>query len=90
MAQKNTRSNKFAGGFPPAIKAFQILTDPRDGKAKRHYFGEVIFIALAAIICQCEGFGDMERFAKNYQPWLKKFVKLPNGIPSNDTFRRVF
>ena len=90
MAQKNTRSNKFAGGFPPAIKAFGILTDPREGKAKKHYFGEILFIALAAIICQCEGFGDMERFAKNKKKWLSTFLKLPHGTPSDDTFRRVF
>lgn len=89
MAQKDTKSNKLAGGFPPSIKAFENLTDPRDGRAKRHYFGEIIFIALAAIICQCEGFEDMERFAKGKEKWLKKFLKLPNGVPSDDTFRRT-
>lgn len=90
MAQKDTKSNKLAGGFPPSIKAFETLTDPRDGRAKRHYFGEIIFIALAAIICQCEGFEDMERFAKGKEKWLKQFLKLPNGVPSDDTFRRTF
>ena len=90
MAQKNTRSNRLSRGFPPSIKAFEILNDPRDGRAKRHYFGEILFIALAAIICQCEGFEDMERFAKGKEKWLKKILKLPNGIPSDDTFRRTF
>jgi len=85
-----TRSEKYAGGFPENIKLFSILTDPRKGRNKQHYFGEIIFIALAAIICQCEGFDDMERFAKNKIKWLKKFLKLPNGVPSDDTFRRVF
>ncbi len=85
-----TRSEQFAGGFPDNIQPFSILTDPRTGRNKQHYFGEIIFIALAAIICQCEGFDDMERFAKNKVKWLKKFLKLPNGIPSDDTFRRVF
>lgn len=47
-------------------------------------------MALAAIICQCEGFDDMERFAKLKESWFRKFLKLPNGTPSNDTFRRVF
>lgn len=50
----------------------------------------MIFMALAAIICQCEGFDDMARFSKLKEKWLRKFLKLPNGIPSNDTFRRVF
>ena len=90
MAQKDTKSNKLAGGFPPSIKTFETLTDPRDGRAKRHYLGEIIFIALAAIICQCEGFEDMERFAKGKEKWLNKFLKLPNGVPSDDTFHRTF
>lgn len=85
-----TRAERFAGGFPDSISAFDSLTDPRTGRHKQHYFGEIIFIALAAIICQCEGFDDMERFAKSKQSWLKKFLKLPNGVPSNDTFRRIF
>jgi len=85
-----TRSEQFAGGFPEALSAFESLTDPRTGRHKRHYFGEIIFIALAAIICKCEGFEDMERFAKRRHSWLKKFLKLPNGVPSNDTFRRIF
>jgi len=85
-----TRSEQYAGGFPEVIKPFSTLTDPRTGRNKQHYFGEIIFIALAAIICQCEGFEDMERFAKGKKAWLKKYLKLPNGIPSDDTFRRVF
>lgn len=85
-----TRSDQYAGEFPDAISEFQPLNDPRTGRHKRHYFGEIIFIALAAIICKCEGFQDMERFAKGKKSWLEKFLKLPNGVPSNDTFRRIF
>jgi len=85
-----TRSTQFAGGFPESITAFSQLSDPRTGRHKRHYFGEVLFIALAAIICQCEGFDDMERFAKGRESWLRKYLKLPHGVPSNDTFRRIF
>lgn len=85
-----TRSEQYSGGFPESIEAFRDMSDPRTGRNKRHYFGEIIFMALAAIICQCEGFGDMERFAKLKERWFRKFLKLPNGTPSNDTFRRVF
>ena len=74
-----TRNEEYAGGFPPGMEAFEKLTDPRNGKAKRHYFGEILFIALAAMICGMEGFGDFERI-----------FKLPHGTPSDDTFRRIF
>lgn len=85
-----TRSEHFSGGFPNSIAAFSSLSDPRVGRSKQHYFGEILFIALAAIICQCEGFEDMERFAKGKESWLRKHLKLPHGVPSDDTFRRVF
>ena len=56
MARKQTRRDKYAGGFLPGLEAFQNLPDPRTGKVERHYFGEVIFSALAAMICGMDGF----------------------------------
>lgn len=85
-----TRCEQYSGGFPDTILPFQVLPDPRSGNAKRHYFGEILFIALCSIICQGEGFADMERFALRKEKWLKSFLKLPEGLPSNDTFRRIF
>src|SRR6478609_3351496 len=90
MARKTTRNEEYAGGFPPGMEAFQSLSDPRKGKAKRHYFGEVLFIALAAMVCGMEGFEDFERFAKLKETWLRRVLKLPHGPPSDDTFRRIF
>lgn len=90
MARKTTRNEEYAGGFPAGMEAFANLNDPRNGKAKRHYFGEILFIALAAMICGMEGFDDFERFGKGRKEWLEKHLKLPNGVPSDDTFRRVF
>ena len=84
------KSQKYSQGFPKSISAFSSLSDPRSGNATFHYFGKVLFIALASLIAQCEGFADMERFAKNKEEWLRKFLILPNGIPSDDTFRLIF
>lgn len=78
MARKTTRSEQYAGGFPPGMEAFQSLSDPRKDKAKRHYFGEVLFIALAAMVCGMEGFEDFERFAKLKETWLRRVLKLPH------------
>lgn len=72
------------------MEAFENLTDPRDGRAKRHYFGEVLFIALAAMVSGMDDFEDFERFAEEREEWLRKWLKLPNGTPSDDTFRRIF
>lgn len=85
-----TRRDEYAGVFPGGFEDFEKLSDPRSGKHPRHYFGEVIFIALAAMICGSEGFDDFERFAKARESWLRKRLKLPGGLPSDDTFRRIF
>lgn len=85
-----TRRDEYSGGFPDGFEPFEELDDPRWGRHPRHYFGEIIFIALAAMICGSEGFEDFERFAKARESWLRKRLKLPGGLPSDDTFRRVF
>jgi predicted transposase YbfD/YdcC len=72
------------------MEAFENLTDPRGGRAKRHYFGEVLFIALAAMVSGMDDFEDFERFAQEREDWLRRWLKLPNGTPSDDTFRRIF
>ncbi len=85
-----TRRDEYSGGFPDGFGHFEKLEDPRKGRHPRHYFGEIIFIALAAMICGSEGFDDFERFAKAREPWLRERLRLPGGPPSDDTFRRVF
>lgn len=69
---------------------FGKVTDPRVGNAKRHKFMDIIVIAILAIICGADGWADVELFAKSKEKWLKTFLELPRGIPSHDTFGRVF
>lgn len=91
IIKQSVRAAELAGGFPAPLEGnFSKLTDYRNGKNTRHYFGEIIFIALSAMICQCEGFADFVRFAQAKESWLRKYLKLPAGIPSPDTFERVF
>ena len=90
LMSNKTRCDEYSGGFPEGFESFEELEDPRSGRHPRHYFGEIIFIALAAMICGSEGFDDFERFAKAREPWLRRRLRLPGGLPSDDTFRRVF
>jgi predicted transposase YbfD/YdcC len=69
---------------------FEGLQDPRTGNAKQHIFLEILIMAICAVICGADGWSDVELFAKNKKTWLKTFLKLPKGIPSHDTFGRVF
>lgn len=71
-------------------KHFGELQDPRTGNAKAHIFLEILIIAICAVICGADGWSDIALFGKNKKDWLKTFLELPKGIPSHDTFGRVF
>jgi predicted transposase YbfD/YdcC len=69
--------------------AFQRLPDPRADNA-RHDLLEVLFIALAAVLCGADGCSEMEEFGQSKEGLLRLFLRLEHGIPSHDTFSRVF
>ena len=69
---------------------FGALADPRIDRSKRHKLVDILTIAVCAVIANASGWEDIETFAEARVEWFKKFLELPNGIPSHDTFRRVF
>jgi predicted transposase YbfD/YdcC len=69
---------------------FSKVTDPRKDRTKEHKLIDIIAIAICAIICGAEGWTDIENFGNSKVHWLATFLELPNGIPSHDTFGRVF
>jgi len=72
------------------ISHFSSLTDPRVDRTKEHLLEDIIFITIAAVICGCENWNDIESYGHSKQAWLSGFLSLPAGIPSHDTFNRVF
>jgi predicted transposase YbfD/YdcC len=69
---------------------FAALTDPRSDHTKRHQLLDIITIALCGVICGAESWVEIEQFGQAKLPWLRTCLALPNGIPSHDTFGRVF
>ncbi len=69
---------------------FGKIRDPRKDRTKDHKLIDIIAIAICAVICGAEGWVDIENFGNKKLAWLKTFLELPNGIPSHDTFGRVF
>ena len=69
---------------------FSELTDPRVDRTKVHMLEDILFIAIASVICGAESWNDMETFGKAKEEWFRTFLRLPEGIPSHDTFNRVF
>jgi predicted transposase YbfD/YdcC len=71
-------------------KYFSSLKDPRIRKRTDHRLIDIVTIALCGVIANCDGWTDIVDFANNRLAWFKRFLPLPNGIPSHDTFERVF
>jgi predicted transposase YbfD/YdcC len=72
------------------VEHFQDLEDPRIARAKKHNLLEILVIAVCTLLSGGEGFQDRELFGKSKRSWLQTFLVLPHGIPSHDTFGRVF
>lgn len=69
---------------------FSGLEDPRVDRNKKHKLMDIIIIAICAVISNANDWNEIETWAMTKEEWLKDFLELPNGIPSHDTFNRVF
>jgi predicted transposase YbfD/YdcC len=72
------------------VEYFAELPDPRKDKVKRHPLLVLLTIAILSVICGNDDFEAMEEFGISKRPWLQSFLDLDHGIPTADTFRRVF
>jgi len=73
------------------VRAAKTIEDPRRQSGYfRHRLVDIIVIAFCAILCGAQSYDDLEVFGKARYTWLSVFLELPNGIPSADTFERVF
>lgn len=71
------------------LTCFADREDPRDDNA-RHDLHEILFIALCAVLCGAEDSTDMALFGRAKEEYFRSFLRLPHGIPSHDTFSRLF
>ena len=69
---------------------FAQMSDPRVERTRRHKLIDIITIAICAVICGADTWVDIESYGQAKLKWLKRFLELPHGIPSHDTFARVF
>lgn len=66
------------------------MEDFRLNRKKQHLLTDIITITIAAVLSGMKSYADIEDFGIVREGWLKTFLELPNGIPSHDTFNRVF
>ena len=94
------RKNKTKASFTPSVDSkditskfqeyFTEVKDPRVERTRWHSLIDIITIAILAVIAGAQGWEDIEEYGLNKKEWLETFLELPEGIPSPDTFRRVF
>ena len=71
------------------IDYFSDLPDPRVDRHKEHKLLDILVIAICAVIAGCEACTQMAEYGRRKESWLRRFLELPHGIPSHDTFSRV-
>src|SRR6056297_1166246 len=75
---------------PNILTIFHTLSDPRQVKKVEHKLSDMLVVALCGAVCGVDTWADLERFADAKADWFRRFLELENGIPSHDTFGRVF
>jgi predicted transposase YbfD/YdcC len=78
------------GDMKNPLKYFSELTDPRVERNREHRLDEILLISIAAVLSGAESWNDIAEFGEEKRSWLQTFLVLPGGIPSHDTFNRVF
>ena len=72
------------------VAHFRQLPDPRVRRTRRHALDDILVITLCAVICGADDWASIARFGRAKRKWFREFLALPHGIPSHDTFGRVF
>lgn len=79
-----------AGHLMPVSEVFVSIPDPRSQRHAKHDLSELLTVAVCAVLCGADDFVDVALWGKSNLKWLRKFLKLKAGVPSHDTFCRVF
>jgi predicted transposase YbfD/YdcC len=79
-----------SSAFAEMTEHFAELTDPRVERTQWHELIDIVVVALCGVICGCDSWEDLPRYGRAKQDWLRRYLRLTNGMPSADTFARVF
>jgi predicted transposase YbfD/YdcC len=72
------------------LEHFALLSDPRRDQGRIHRLDEIVFMAICGVLCGADSWQEIADYSESKSDWLSTFLALPGGIPSHDTFRRVF
>ena len=78
------------GASRGVLRVLEQVEDPRVNRTKRHSLTDILFVTICAVLSGADGWTEVELFGEMKLEWLRQFVPLVNGVPSHDTFGRVF
>src|SRR4051812_16377256 len=90
LAVSRSAQRGTSGMIEGLASCFAGLEDPRETSRCDHQLVDILAIAVCAVVACAESWEDIELYGRSKRAWLETFLALPNGIPSHDTFRRVF
>src|SRR5215218_6512696 len=90
LAVSRSAQRGTSGMIEGLASCFTGLEDPRETRRCDHQLVDILAIAVCAVVACAESWEDIELYGRSKRAWLGTFLALPNGIPSHDTFRRVF
>lgn len=88
--EKKKNKKDFTVDPQSLIDFLEALEDPRIDRTKKHALIDILLIAICAAICGAKTWTDIQDFGNAKKEWFGIFLELEHGIPSHDTFRRVF
>ena len=78
------------GASRGGLRLLEQVEDPRVNRTKLHSLTDILFITICGVICGADSWTEVAWFGRTKLEWLRRFIPLLDGIPSHDTFRRVF
>ncbi len=87
---RNPNKIDYTGGLPACLSSFQVIEDPRTPGNTQHHFGEVLFVCVTGVLCGMNGFAEIQDFCELQLDWFKKWISLPNGVPTAQTLSNIF
>jgi len=78
------------GASRSVLRMLEQVEDPRVNRTKLHSLTDILFITICGVICGADSWTEVALFGRTKLEWLRRFIPLLNGIPSHDTFGRVF
>ncbi len=91
ISYQNKKNSQKPQCLPSNIAAhFHIIQDPRVERTKRHSLHDILVIAICGSVCGVDGWVAIEQFGRAKEEWFRTFLDLEHGVPSHDTFGRIF